>query len=110
MRNAVAAGCTSKPAVWNHTNGVVGGRADFNSVARSGFTATATEHFSYIAGAYRVGGGAVAKASGTSMAYWTLGVKLPFKLPHGTYVYRITMRAAMNPARTSVFTSKPFTR
>ena len=117
VRSAVAAGCTGKQATWNHTNGVVGAHADFRPGSKgSAFTATATEHFTYSAGVYRVGvksakGLRVATKTGTSLAYWTLAVKLPSrKLPHGTYVYRITMRAAMNPDRVTVLTSRPFTR
>jgi hypothetical protein len=110
VKGAIAGGCTGQRASWKHEDGVVGASAKFGRGSGYAFSATATEHFSYTAGVYRVGGAALAKASGTSRAYWTLGVRLPFKLAHGTYVYRITMRAAMNPARTSVFTSKPFTR
>jgi hypothetical protein len=111
VHSAVSAGCTGKQTGWNHTNGVVGAHADFHAGSGAAFTATATEHFTYAAGVYRVGGPAVATTKGTSRAYWTLGVKLPSKkFPHGTYVYRITMRATMNPARASVFSSKRFTR
>jgi hypothetical protein len=110
VRQAVAAGCTGHQATWKHASTVVGAVADFHRGSGYAFTATATEHFTYTAGVYRVGGPAVASAKGSSRAYWTLGVKLPGKLPHGTYVYRITLRAAMNPARVSVLTSKPFTR
>jgi hypothetical protein len=110
VKGAIASGCKGQTASWKHTMGVVGAKADFNAGSNYSFSASATEHFSYTAGAYKVGGGAVAKASGTSKAYWTLGVKLPFKLPHGTYVFRITMRAAMNPARSTTFTSRPFSR
>jgi hypothetical protein len=107
VKTAISAGCTSGQGTWKHASGV----AHFNRGDGFAFTATATEHFTYTAGVYRVGGAAVAKASGYSKAYWTLGLKLPFKnLPHGKYVYRITLRAAMNPARVSVLTSKPFSR
>jgi hypothetical protein len=111
VREAVAAGCKGNQAAWKHANGVVGASADFQPGAGSAFTASATEHFTYSAGVYRVGGPPVATAKGSSKAYWTLGVKLPRKgLGHGTFVYKITMRAAMNPARKSTFTSKPFSR
>jgi hypothetical protein len=112
VRDAVAKGCAGKPASWKHTNGVVTASASFHPGTQgSAFTATAGEHVSYTAGVYRVGGGAVAKASGSSKAYWTLAVKLPRKgLGHGTFVYRITLRAKMNPARQSTFTSRPFSR
>jgi hypothetical protein len=112
VREAVAAGCTTKQATWKHANGVVGAHADFQPGAKgSAFSATATENVTYSAGVFRVGGSAVAKASGSSKAYWTLGVKLPRNgLGHGTFVYKITLRATMNPARQSTFTSKPFRR
>jgi hypothetical protein len=111
VRQAVAAGCKGSRAAWKHTNGVGGASASFKSGGGYAFTATAAEHVTYSAGVYRVGGSAVAKASGSSKAYYTLGVKLPRqKLGHGTFVYKITLRAKMNPARKSTFTSKPFSR
>ena len=115
VKSAISAGCTGRQVAWKHASGVVGAVAHFDRGSGFAFTATATENFTYSAGVYRVAGKSakgtpVATGKGTSKAYWTLGVKLPGKLAHGTYVYRITLRAAMNPARTSVFTSKPFTR
>jgi hypothetical protein len=116
VRSAINAGCAGKQATWKHTNGVVGASANFHPGGGAAFTATAGEHFTYTAGVYRLGGKsaqgtAAAKGDGTSRAYWTLELRLPSKrLSHGTYVYRITMHAAMNPARVSVFTSRPFTR
>ncbi len=107
VKSALAAGCQGKRASWQHTNGVVAAKASF--AGSSAFTATAGEHVTYTAGLYRVGGGAVAKASGSSKAYWTLEVRLPRRgVGHGTFVYKITMRAAMNPQRASTFTSRPF--
>jgi hypothetical protein len=115
VKSAISAGCTSHQSAWKHAHGVVGARANFSRGGGFAFTATATEHFTYSAGVFRLDGKSAkgvptAKGSGTSKAYWTLGVKLPFRLPHGTYVYRITMHAAMNPARVSTFSSRPFTR
>jgi hypothetical protein len=105
VQGAIEAGCTGRRAAWKHTNGVVGAAASFNRGSGFAFTATATEHVSYTAGVYRVGGAPVGKATGTSKAYWTLAVKLPFKLKPGKYVYKITLRALMNPERASTFTS-----
>jgi hypothetical protein len=116
VKSAISAGCSSRQTAWTHAAGVVGAHANFSPGSGSAFTATATEHFTYSAGVYRLDGKsakgtAVAKGGGASKAYWTLDVRLPAKrLPHGTYVYRITMRAEMNPARVSVFTSRPFAR
>jgi hypothetical protein len=36
-------------------------------------------------------------------------VRLPKRgIGHGRFVYRITLRAKMNPSRASTFTSRPF--
>jgi hypothetical protein len=110
VQGAIASGCTGKRNAWRHESGVVGASANFHPGGGFAFTATATEHVTYSAGIYRVGGGAAAKASGTSRAYWTLGVKLPRnKVGHGRFVYKLTLRAQMNPGRVSTFTSRPFT-
>jgi hypothetical protein len=110
VQEAITAGCTAKRAAWKHEAGVVGASVNFRAGGGFAFTATATEHVSYTAGIYRVGGKAAALASGTSKAYWTLGVKLPRKkVGHGRFVYKLKLSALMNPERVSTFTSRPFT-
>ncbi len=48
-------------------------------------------------------------AAGTVRAHWTPRVVFPSRrLGRGTYVYRVELAATMNPARTSVFVSRPF--
>ena len=52
---------------------------------------------------------AVLSASGTVTAHWKPQVKFPAKrLAPGSYVYAVSLGAAMNPARSSVFVSSPF--
>jgi hypothetical protein len=42
-------------------------------------------------------------------AHWKPQVKFPARrLPAGSYVYAVSLAAAMNPARTSAFVSTPF--
>lgn len=73
------------------------------------FQAYAEEDATYEAGLYRVGGRRVLGADGKIDAYWTPLVQFPAKrLKPGRYVFRIRMRAAMNPERTIGFAGRPF--
>ena len=49
-------------------------------------------------------------SSGTGDAYYKVPVGFKPKLKAGQYVYSVTLRSVMNPARTTTFSSKPFTR
>ena len=52
---------------------------------------------------------AVLSAAGTVRAHWTPRVVFPARrLARGTYAFRVELAATMNPARTSVFVSRPF--
>jgi hypothetical protein len=123
------AGCQGAPVQWQHTEGVVGARVQFQHQAL-GFRATAREDASYSAGVFPVGarttsaagheaieralaGGHGAKFElrrrGTMKAYWSQTVRFPAQaLTRGTYVSAIRISAAMNPDRTRVFVSRPF--
>jgi hypothetical protein len=111
--------CQGTKAAWVHTEQVVGAAADFGDLSRPrwirqrawNFTATATEDATYeaqIMNASTKKG--VLSANGTIKAYYRPLVQFPRQeLPPGSYVYAITMRSVVNPARTSSFTSDPFT-
>ncbi len=96
-----------------------------------GFRVTAAEEATYRAGVFRLPDAskkrsaavaaiprflaaatpaqAVLSAAGTVTAHWRPQVKFPAKrLAPGSYVYAVSLAAAMNPARSSVFVSSPF--
>ena len=127
--------CTGTPVQWSPSKSVIGASVDFPSASgprslkqRSwGFSATADEDANYKAAIFRLAGRAanagasarsLASASAPSAVLSTSGlieakhapfVRFPGKtLPVGSYVYGISMSAAMNSKRTKVFVSKPF--
>jgi hypothetical protein len=107
--------CNDTPVKWRHTTNVLNASASFKPSAAFVFNATATEDFQYVAGIYRAGKTPdkdvpVQTAVGTSKAYYKYSFKQAGKLKPGTYVYKITMKAAMNLSRITVLRSKPFTR
>jgi hypothetical protein len=123
--------CAGTPVVWRPSRTVEGARALFAMPARNSarrtlwsFRATATEEATYEAGVFlvpkstkslknvKLAGTArpVASAKGTVKANYVPLVRFPAKrLAPGTYVYRVTLRAAMNPSRAATFTSPAFT-
>jgi hypothetical protein len=131
VRAAAKKRCTGKQVRWRHTSRVVGGRAAFglgNALASHkrtswGFNVTAGEQASYVAAVYPRGAskavrslaakrapGAVLTTEGSVRAGLRPRVSFPRKtLEPGTYVYAVRLRAAMNPRRTTVLVSRPFT-
>jgi hypothetical protein len=98
---------------WKHTTQVLNPSAVFKPTAVFAFSATVTEDVTFVAGIYKAGKTPdkdvpVQTAVGNSKAYYTYGFKQKGKLKPGTYVYKITMKATMNPNRISVLRSKPF--
>ena len=125
--------CTGAPVTWRHATTVVGGAASFGDLGPSfwkrrawSFGVTAGEEATFRAGIHRLPSNpkrhaaavralqrtsvsAVLSASGTVRAHWTPRVVFPSRrLARGSYVYRVELAATMNPARTSVFISRPF--
>ena len=122
--------CRGKMRTWRHATSVIGAGARFRGLGRTkppkhaswSFRATADEEASYRAGIFRASTGrgkikrvlsgrgrAVLSKSGIVNAHWTPIVKFPdSRLRRGRYVYAIKLRAAMNPARDSLFVSRPF--
>jgi hypothetical protein len=111
--------CQTTQSAWVHTEQVVGAAAAFGDLSRPkwirqrawNFSATAKEDATYeahilTASTKRV----VLSAKGAIKAYYRPLVQFPRQgLPEGSYVYTITMRSLVNPARRSSFTSDPFT-
>jgi hypothetical protein len=137
VRGAIAetAGrCEGTEVAWQHTNVVVGAKPTWGKLnprpARQtswSFSATATEDATYRAGVFPVKGPRVARRApiqralatnsapaalsmtGALKAYYVPRVKFAKRqLEPGWYVYAIRLTAAVNPARTSFFLSKPF--
>jgi hypothetical protein len=122
--------CTGKQRTWRHATSVIGAGAKFTGLGKPkklvnlywAFNTTADEGASFRAGIFRAptsrgrisralagGRGGVLSASGLVNAHWTPLVKFPGKkLRRGSYVYAIELRATMNPARKSLFVSRPF--
>ena len=125
--------CTGTPTAWRHTTAVVGAAAAWGDLGPStgrrtawSFGVTAAEEATYRGGVHRLpgdrrrrraalrdlqrtGGRAVLEARGTVRAGWTPRVVFPSRrLGPGTYVYRVELRATMNPSRSSTFVSRPF--
>jgi hypothetical protein len=121
--------CTGRERSWRHATAVIGAGARFVGLRKPklltnlywAFNATAGEEATYRAGIFRAsrGRGQISRAlakgagvlskSGVVNAHWTPLVKFPGKkLKRGSYVYVIELRAAMNPARKSLFVSRPF--
>jgi hypothetical protein len=122
-----AQGCEGRPVRWAPTAVVVGSQVSFG---RDGPRLSAEEEATFTAGAFRVsrsltdaGRSEIARslasadataraataAGGRARAYYTVRVRgLRTALAPGKYVYAVRLRAAMNPARTSVFVSQPF--
>ena len=125
--------CTGTPVTWRHATTVVGGAASFGDLGPSfwkrtawSFGVTAAEEATFRAGIHRIPtkpkrhaaalralqatpAPAALAAAGTVRAHWTPRVVFPSRrLGRGTYVYRVELAATMNPARTSVFVSRPF--
>ena len=109
---------------WSHTEKVIGAAGSFGEPgAKPGsqpknkpaptrnwaFGVAATEDATYKAFLSRPGGSTVLTAHGKVHAYFTLIVKFKeTRLRAGSYRYRITLRALMNPLRATTFISKPF--
>jgi hypothetical protein len=136
VRSAIAetgGRCTGTPAAWRHATTVIGAAASFGRLGPSiwrrtawSFTVTAAEEAAYRAGIHRLPSNpkrhaaeirklqrsaapAVVTAAGQVRAHWSPRVVFPSRrLARGTYVYRVELAAAMNPARTSTFVSRPF--
>jgi hypothetical protein len=122
--------CTGQERMWRHATSVIGAGASFPGLATPkklvnlywASKTTADEEAAYRAGIVRAatskgqisralatGRGGVLSKSGTVNAHWSPHVKFPRKkLRRGAYVYAIELRAAMNPARKSLFISRPF--
>lgn len=135
VRAAVAKarrGCTGKRVAWHHATGVVGRRADFRTASvfvsrlrRSwGFNVTAGEEATYTGAVFPAAAarasirtlaskgarGAIMRTSGRIRAGWNPRLRFPEQyLKPGRYVYAVRLRASMNPRRSSVLVSRPFT-
>jgi hypothetical protein len=125
-------GCAGKTVAWRHATRVVGGRAHFGTgsgvayrLRRSwGFRVTAAEEALYTAAIFRAPAAsrslrslaawkaprAVRTTTGRVRAGWRPYLRFPNgRLRPGRYVYAVRLRASMNPRRTTVLVSKPFT-
>jgi hypothetical protein len=128
--------CLGRPARWRHTESVLAATAAFGRPAPGrplGFVARAQEETEYVAGVLPVSGVRLLenvekkaigwaldkpglKRSGLPLATGTLRAYARFSITFGkrpgkpgTYVYAIRFAATMNPKRSSVLVSKPFT-
>jgi hypothetical protein len=134
VKNAIATThgrCTGRPPVaWSHAKSVLGARAMFRGLATPklsvrqrawSFAVRTAEDSRYVAtvipAAQRSRSGAdsfisplpLLHAAGVAKANWTPLVRFPkLFLAPGRYAYRIQLRAAFNPARRTVFTSRTF--
>jgi hypothetical protein len=130
VMTATGGRCTGMQRTWRHATSVIGAGAKFTGLGKPkklvnlywAFNPTADEEASFRAGIFRAptsrgrisralagGRGGVLSASGLVNAHWTPLVKFPGKkLRRGLYVYAIELRATMNPARKSLFVSRPF--
>jgi hypothetical protein len=114
--------CQGAPVSWSHSSSVAGAKPVFRDLAAKkatqkywAFSVYGEEDLTYDAVLERVpsakggAGTAVLKQSGQANAYFTPLVKFAGQtLKPGFYRYAVTMRAAMNPSRTSSFTSTVF--
>jgi hypothetical protein len=114
--------CQGAPTSWSHSTTVAGAKPVFRDLAAKkatqkywAFSVYGEEDFAYDAVLERVPsakggtGTAVLKQGGRANAYFTPLVKFAGQpLKAGWYRYTVTMRAAMNPARASSFTSPVF--
>lgn len=121
--------CKGTNRAWSHATGVIGAKADFGKLGTKSkkqkawnFKAYAEEDSNYKAGVFPATAkpadvardlasvkAPVLSVSGLVKAYYTPLVQLPKKaLKPGSYVYAIRLAAWANPARASVFVSKPF--
>ena len=123
--------CAGDPTVWEHTEEVVGARANFGAPGRPfTFTASAEEDAMYKAALFRVSGPAISRearsaitrslasssielaapaSSGRLRAYSKTVVRLRERsLAPGYYAYAIRFSAAMNAERWSVVVSNAF--
>lgn len=132
VHDAIAASggrCAGGERSWSHATGVVGAKTDFGDLKKKskkqkawGFKAFAEEDANYKAGVYKAGTpqatiarelasvrAPLLSVSGLVKAYYTPAVRFPPKsLTPGSYVYAIRLTAWANPARASIFVSKPF--
>jgi hypothetical protein len=123
--------CAGRSVSWRHVTSVIGAEVEFGNLSRRqspkrlawNFSVSADEETTYRAGIFRLpagreaivrtltaasAGGLVASASGLVKAYYKPLVQFRQRLRSGSYVYAVRLAAAMNPARTSVFVSRPF--
>jgi len=116
IRSAVLGGCAGGAVAWRHLTGVDGAVVRWRATAAGSFTVSSAEDFTYVATIARPTKGtqnwgvAVRTTSGFGHAYWSVPIAFKRTLEPGQYVYSITLRSAMNPSRTTTFTSRPFTR
>lgn len=114
--------CAGKPTVWHHTTGVAGATATFGG----GITVGSEEESSYSAGIVRLAGApsrhAVSRAlevgvaplvSSFSDGHLGGGRSATLRFPlatlaPGSYVYAVSLRATMNPDRSTLLLSQPF--
>jgi len=117
IRSAILGGCKGATVGWRHLTGVDGATVTWHATPVGAFTVNAAEDFTYTAavvrpakGALKDWGVAVGTSKGNGNAYYNVPVAFKIKLKPGQYVYSITLRSAVNPARSTTFTSKPFAR
>jgi hypothetical protein len=123
VRSTIAAtggNCVGAMRSWSHSTTVDGAQATFRKDRRLpsrvdswSFLASADEDALFDSGIYRMTSGRRgARALGESgrlVAHTTRYVRFPAqRLSPGTYVYSIRFRAAANPARWTMKTSRPF--
>jgi hypothetical protein len=128
--------CSRRPATWRHTTKVVGATTRFAERRRSAsettwaFVAASEEASMFRAAMYRLKGNRLSasqrkklraavgrrrapkpvfSARGKARAHLGAFIRFPRKrLAPGRYVFAVRLSAEMNPARQSVFVSKPF--
>jgi hypothetical protein len=134
VKNAIAAaGTCANPHTWTHTTGVIGARGLFNlttkpAAQRTFWSKVATgEEATAQTGIFPASPGTLGSVSlrsalvagGTSTGVTQVGglvkansnrsFKMRGKLVPGRYVFAALMKATMNPDRTTLLVSKPFT-
>jgi hypothetical protein len=134
VKQAIAGARTcAQPHAWKHTTAVIGAKGSFNVTAKvaaqrtwrstvgageevvaatSIFPATEASQRSLLRAALGNGATGIASmplARGTIKANTSRTFRLQGKLARGRYVYAALLHATMNPSRTSLLVSKPFT-
>jgi hypothetical protein len=115
--------CLGKPLTWRHATGVVGAGVRFSglrAVARADESATVAAAYVRVSPRRALNRAAIGRALASGELASVEGrlgaaASAPVRLParparRGTYVLAVSLQAAMNAGRRSLFLSRPFTR